>query len=269
MGHADGKRDRTAGTVHQAFLNFLLQAGQFLNLHAKGIEGLLRRVDGKVVCGNEHAGGNQRHNGHETFEQHGTVAYKEHIVFPANHLGRGSGADGGMEAGERAAGDGNKDEGNDRAADNGAAAFNKLSERRHVEVRHDKDDADGQRQNGAHFQEGGEIVSRQQQPDGENGGDEAVNRNQNGHGFLVDIQPAEDFGMGGDHRAGEQAQKKQNHADDGCAQHVALTPDLHVQAHDNGDGNRCRHGVSGPEAVVHGVDNCDGQTVQFWIRTLI
>ncbi len=74
-----------------------------------------RRVDGKVVGRDQDAGGNQGHDGHETFHQHGAVADEKDVPFVADHLGSGAGADDGMETGQGAAGDGDKDKGEDRA----------------------------------------------------------------------------------------------------------------------------------------------------------
>ena len=168
-----------------------------------------------------------------------------------------------MEAGERAAGDGDEDERNHRAADDGAAALGEFGERGHVEVGHDEHDAEGQRADGADLQEGGQVVARQEQhPHGQDRRGEAVHRDQDGHGLLVDVEPAEGFRMGGDVRSGQDAQGKQDHADDGGAEHIALAPDLHVQAHDDGDRDGRGHGVGGPQAVVHGVDHGDGQARQ-------
>ena len=263
VGHAHGEGHGTAGAVHQAFGHFLFQRGQVDDGHAERRELVGRGVDGEVVGGHEHAGGDQGHDRHEAFNEHGAVTDEQHVAFLADHLGRGARADGGVEAGERTAGDGDEDERNHRAADDGAAALGEFGERGHVEVGHDEHDAEGQRADGADLQEGGQVVARQEQhPHGQDRGGEAVHRDQDGHGLLVDVEPAECFRMGGDIRPGQDAQGKQDHADDGGAEHIALAPDLHVQAHDDGDRDGRGHGVGGPQAVVHGVDHGDGQARQ-------
>ena len=249
--------------MHQGFLHSLFKSRKFLYLHAQGIESLRRSIDGEVVRGNEHAGGDQGHNGYKAFQQHGAVAHKKHIAFTADHLGRGARADGRVESGQRAAGYGNEDEGNDRPADDGASSPGKFGEGGHVEVRHHKKDAQSQGEDGAHLEEGGQIVARQeQQPYGQHGGGEAVDRNGDGHGFPVDIQPAEQLGMRRHPGAGKQAQSQKHDPDEGCSQHVSLAPDLHVQSHEDGDGNGRCYGIGRPQTVVHGVDHGNGQPRQ-------
>ena len=56
-----------------------------------------RGVDGEVVGRNQHAGGDQGHDGHEALHQHGAVAHEEDVPFVADHLGRGARADDGVE----------------------------------------------------------------------------------------------------------------------------------------------------------------------------
>ena len=261
--HAHGEGDGAAGAVHQVFRHFLFEGGQVDHGHAESGELVRRGVDGEVVGGHEHAGGDQGHDRDEALNEHGAVADEQDVAFLADHLGRGARADGGVEARERAAGDGDEDERDHRAAHDGAAALGELGERGHVEIGHDEHDAERQRADGADLEEGGQVVAGQeQQPHRQDRGDEAVHRNQDGHGLLVDVQPAEDIGMRRHVGPGQDAQAEQRHADDRRAEHVALAPYLHVQAHDHGDRNGRRHGVGGPQAVVHGVDHRDGQARQ-------
>ena len=163
-----------------------------------------------------------------------------------------------MEARERAAGDRDEDERNDGTAHDRAAAVDEVREGRHLEVRHHEGDANGEGADRADLEEGGEVVARQQQePHGKNGGEEAVDRDEDAHRLAVDVEPAEVFGMGGDPRTGKDAEEEEHDADDRRADHVALAPDLHVEAHQNGDGNRRGDRVGRPERVVHGVDHGD------------
>ena len=245
-------------TGHQTFLNLGFKARKLLHGHAERLELLGGRIDGEVVGGHQHAGGDKGHDGHEAFHQHGAVAHEEHVAFVADHLRGRTRADRGVEARERAAGDRDEDERNDGTAHDRAAAVDEVREGRHLEVRHHEGDADGEGADRADLEEGGEVVARQQQePHGKNGGEEAVDRDEDAHRLAVDVEPAEVFGMGGDPRTGKDAEEEEHDADDRRADHVALAPDLHVEAHQNGDGNRRGDRVGRPERVVHGVDHGD------------
>ncbi len=71
-----------------------------------------------------------------------------------------------MEAGDRAAGDGDKQEREQVAGPYRAGTIDKLGQRRHRQGRAHNQDANRQPHDGADFQEGGEIIARgQQQPD--------------------------------------------------------------------------------------------------------
>ena len=83
--------------------------------HAEFGKGRGRGIDGEVIGRHQHAGGDQGHDGHEAFHQHGAVAHEQDVPFIADHLGGGAGADDGMEAGQGPAGDGDEDKGKDRA----------------------------------------------------------------------------------------------------------------------------------------------------------
>ena len=80
-----------------------------------------------------------------------------------------------MEARYRAAGDGNEQEGKQASRPDRAGSVHELSEGRHPEFGRDEDDADGQADDGADLEEGGQIVARhQEQPDRQHGGNETV-----------------------------------------------------------------------------------------------
>ena len=145
-----------------------------------------RGVDGEIVGRNQHAGGDEGHDGHESFDQHGAVADEQDVPFIADHLGRGAGADDGMESREGAAGDGDEDKGEDRARDDRAAAVDIRGERGHLKVRVDHDDAERQHDDGADLQIGGEIIAgAEQHPDRQDRGDESVDGDDDGNLFLA------------------------------------------------------------------------------------
>ena len=68
-----------------------------------------------------------------------------------------------MEAGDGATSDGDEQEREQCAREYRAGAVDELGQRRHLQVGSDEDDADGQRQDGAYFEEGGEIIARREQ----------------------------------------------------------------------------------------------------------
>ena len=256
--HADGERHRTARTAHQAFLHFRFELWEFLHGHAERRKLFSRRIDREVVGRHEHAGGYERHHGNEAFHQHRAVAHEENVAFVADHLRRRAGADEGMEARKRAAGDRNEDERNHGAAHDRTAARNEVRKGGHLEIRHHEGNADRKRGDRADLEERREIVARQEQePHREHRREEAVDRNKEAHRRTIDVEPAEVFRMSGNPRARKDAEEKKNDADQRCALHVALAPDLHVKAHDDRDRNRRRDRIGRPERVVHRVHDGD------------
>ena len=263
VSHADGERHRAARTVHQVFLNLCFKRREFNNVQTELGKFICRSVNGEVVGRNEHAGGNERHDGHEAFHQHCAVTDEQNILFIVDHLRRRARADSGMEARKRAAGDGDEEERNNRTADDRAAAVDEFRNGRHVERGHHEGDADGQRADRADLQEGGEVVARQQQePHRQNRSEETVSRDDEAHLRLIDVEPSEVLGVRGNPRARKDAEEEQYDAHDGRAAHVALTPNLHVKPHQNGDRNRAEDGVGRPERIVHRVDDSNRKTCQ-------
>ena len=259
--HADGERHRAARTGHQRFLNLRFEVREFDDLHAELRELVGRRVDREVVGRNEHAGGDQGHHGDEAFHEHGAVTDEEHVAFVADHLRGRARADRRVEARERAAGDRDEDERNHRTAHDRAAALDEFREGGHMEFRHHEGDAERERGDRADLEEGREVVAgKEKEPDGENRGDEAVDRDDEAHRLLVDVKPAEVFGMRRNPGTREDAEEEEHHADHARALHVALAPHLHVETHDHGDRDRAEDRVGRPERIVHGVHDRDRKT---------
>ena len=97
-----------------------------------------REVDARV----EHAGRGQRHDRDEGFGEHAAIADQPHVRFLLDHLGRRARGDQRMEAGHRAAGDGDEQEWEQRAGEHRAAAVDEARRRRHRQLRRDVVDAD-------------------------------------------------------------------------------------------------------------------------------
>ncbi len=70
-----------------------------------------------------------------------------------------------METGDRAAGDGNKQEREQVARPNRTGTINKFGQRRHSQRRTHNQNPDRQTDNRTTFQEGREVITRREQPD--------------------------------------------------------------------------------------------------------
>ena len=247
IGHTDGERHRTTRASSQRFLHFGFQHRQVLNLHAEFGKLGCRRIDGKVVGRHKHTGSHQSHHSHETFGKHGTVTHEEHVLFISDHL-RGRTRQG-------TAGNRNEDERDHRTTHDRAAAMDEFGNGRHLELGHHEDDAKSQSKDRTNLEERRQVVARQeQQPHRKNRCKEAVDRDQDRHRLAIDVKEAEILRVRSDPRTGKDAQEKQHHAQKRCTEHVTLAPDLQIQAHDDGDRNRCHNRVGRPQRIVHGVD---------------
>ena len=89
----------------------------------------------KKTPGCKRAGGDQRHDGDETFEQHGAVADRPGVPFARDHLGRGAGGDQRVETGYGAASDGDETEREDFAGEDGAGAIDESREGGKLQLR--------------------------------------------------------------------------------------------------------------------------------------
>jgi len=125
----------------------------------------------------QHASGDQRHDGDEGFHQHPAKADQLNIAFVVDHLGRRARADQRMKARNCAASNGDRHKRPDRALDDRTAAVNEVGQRRHLQHRVHKDDAQRQRANRADFHVGRQVIARgKQKPDRQGGGEEGVDR---------------------------------------------------------------------------------------------
>ncbi|MND47657.1 hypothetical protein D3C80_385550 [compost metagenome] len=172
------------------------------------------------------------------------------------HLGRGAGADQRVEAGHRAAGDGDEEEGEQGALPHRAGAVDELGQRRHLQLGGEDQDADGQTDDGADLEEGRQVVARRQdQPHRQHRGDEAVADQHPG-----DLHAGEGEGRAPDRVRGHLAAEP----DGGQQQHHAHHRDLadaaradiaHVDAHQHRDGDGRHHGEHAPGAFGQGLDH--------------
>jgi len=168
-----------------------------------------------------------------------------------------------MEAGQGAAGDGDEDKGEDLARDDRATAGDVLGDRLHGQGRMDHGDAQGQHDDGADLQVGGEVVTRaEQQPYRQHRGDKTVGGDEQGDLLLAEGEHRRQGRVGRDVRSGGDGEEEQPHADHAGPLHVAGPDLVQVQPHDEGDGEGADHGVGAPRAGEHGVDHGDGEAGQ-------
>src|SRR5690606_26977096 len=125
----------------------------------------------------------------------------------------------------------------------------------HLDVRAHNQDADGQAQDGANLQEGGQVVARrQQQPDRNDRGDEAVGHHGDGQGGARQGEGRTPEGISGNVTAADNGQDQQDHADDRDLAHAARPQVTGVETHEDGDGDGGGDGEGAPRAFGQGLD---------------
>src|SRR6185312_743639 len=135
-GHADGERRGAAGSREERRLPHLVCKRLHL-LHRDGkspardrVHGRCRRtayhthsaVDGEEDAGIEQRRGNHGHDGDERLQHHAAITDETHIRLARDELGRRATRDERVKPGDRAAGDGDEDEGKYLAAEERAMA---------------------------------------------------------------------------------------------------------------------------------------------------
>ena len=128
-------------------------AGRFVTAMPERREHRRRRVDREVVAGVQRARRDERDDADEALHQHRAVADDADVRLLVDHLRRRARRDQRVEAGDRAARDGDEHERKERARHDRAAAAGELRERRHLEHRVDDDHADDEQRDRADLHE--------------------------------------------------------------------------------------------------------------------
>src|SRR6202030_4751898 len=103
------------------------------------------------------------------------IADKTSVALSKDHLRRGAGRDQRMKSADRAARNGNEAEGENLSSEDRACAVDEARERRHQDLRPDKQDPRSKSKNGAGFDERAEIIARREkQPDWQRRSREAI-----------------------------------------------------------------------------------------------
>ena len=155
-----------------------------------------------------------------------------------------------MEAGNRAAGDGDKQEREQAAAPYRPGAIDKFGQRRHRQRRTHDQNPNRQTDDGADFQESREVVARrQQQPDRQYGGDKPVAHQNPGKLYAGVIKPRRP-GRAFRHPAAGDDGEHQHHQTN--PRHFANAPGAqiaNINAHEYRQRDGEGHGVGAPRAV--------------------
>ena len=158
-----------------------------------------------------------------------------------------------MEAGDRAAGDSDKQERKQIAGPHRAGAVNKLGQRRHGQGRaHDKN-AHRQADDGANFQESGEVVARgQQQPHRQHRRYKAVAHQHPGQLHAGEVKPRRPGRALRHPAAGDNGKHQQHQADDRHFADAAGAQIADIDPHKNRQRNGKGDGIGAPRAVGQG-----------------
>ena len=277
VGHAHGQGRGAARARQDRVLAHV--AGQLLQLAGGDVEAPLghggggrdrviaddgdRAVHGEIDGRVQDCGGDQGHDGDETFAQHGAIADQRNLALVLQQLGRGARGDQGVEARHGAAGDGDEQEGEQGAGEDRAGAVDEGGDGRHLQVRTHDQYADGQGDDGPDLQEGRQIVARrQQQPDRNDRGDEAIDHHQDGQGRAGQGEGRAPERVGRHMAAADDGEDQQDDADDRDLANAAGPQIAGVQAHEDGDRDGGGDGEGSPRAFGQGLDHDQGQDGQ-------
>ncbi len=270
LGHADRERGRAAGTVEKRhFADPGGQSGHVLGCDREapprnGGGGLLRQsaddaggaIHRKVDAGLENARGDHSHHGNEAFHQHAAVAHQACLAFLTEHFGRGSRGDERMKARKRAAGNGDETEGEDLAGKNGTGAIHEARKRRHEHGGPNRQDSHGESKDGAKLHECTEGAARsEQQPDGRDGGDEAIDYQHPGKPDGAVREMRGEARRLRDVASTEHRRHYQNKSEDGGFGGPAGPQKTHIDSHQDGDGNGHGDGEKPPGTALQRIYN--------------
>ncbi|MNF62837.1 hypothetical protein D3C84_445230 [compost metagenome] len=213
-----------------------------------------RAVHGEVHARLDHGSGNHGHDRHERFHQHAAVTDVASVGFVIQQLRRGAGGNQRVETRHRATGDGDEQEREQTALPYRAGAVDELGQGRHFQLGHGHQDADGQGDDGADFQEGGEIVTGcQDQPHRQYRRDKTV---ADQHPGDLDTGKAEGLGphrIRGDLPPEPDRAQQQQYADHRDFTNATRADVAHVDAHEHRDRDGRHHRENAPRAFGQGL----------------
>src|SRR5712692_4395258 len=159
-----------------------------------------------------------------------------------------------METADRAARNGDKAEGENLAGKDRACAVDEACERRHQNLRPDKQDAHSKRKNGASLDKRAEIVARREkQPNRQGRRREAVRNNVKGERDTAKREHAGPSGGIGHPLPRNNHKKHQSHAHDRSFEHAAGPDKAKIEPQQQRDGDGHRQCEGGPRRGLEGV----------------
>ena len=154
-----------------------------------------------------------------------------------------------MEAGDRAAGDSDKQEREQRAFPQRTGTVNVLGYRRHFQVRVEDNNAQRQADDNANFQEGRQVVARRQnQPDRQQRRDKRVANQGKGNGGVFKGQRRAPVRVVGNHAAEVNRRYQQDDTNHRYFAYTARAQEAHVDPHKQGDRHGRADGEDAPRA---------------------
>ena len=192
----------------------------------------------------------QRHDGDKGLHQHPAVADKTSLPFICQHLRRGAGRNQRMEARNRPAGNGNKQEWEQVARPHRTGTVNEFGQRRHGQRWTHDQNAHRQADNGTNLQEGRQVVARrQQQPDRQHGGDKAITHQHPGQLYAGKVKVRCPGWAFSHPAAGNNGKHQEYQADNRHLTNATRTQIAQVNAHKDRQRDSERYGVGSPRAV--------------------
>jgi hypothetical protein len=206
------------------------------------------------------AGRDQRHDGDERLHQHAAIADEAGIPLTVDQFWGGAGRDQAVETRDRAAGDGDEQEREQRARPDGPSAVHEPRHRWHLEVWRNEQNAEREGSNRSDLEKGREIVARgQEQPHWQDRGDETVG---NQHPAELCARKGKGGTPGralGDVLA-EHDRQHQEHETNGGNLADGPGPDVTgVEAHEDRNRDRRRDRERAPRALGQGLDDNERQ----------
>ena len=253
VSHAQREGRSSAGAIEQGLLTDVVRERLHLargyreapvcDGRCRGISGrpdhTRRCVDGEKHARLQRAGGDQRHNRHETLEQHGAVAHTGCVAFPGEQFRSGSRGNERVKTGNRAASDGDKAKGEHFAGENGSGAVHEPGQSRELQLRPDKKNPHTQHQHDAKLDECTQIAARrEQQPYRQRARKESVADECGGERHAGVGEPRCARRRLRHNLAAEDAGHNQDETHDGALEHLARPPVPEIQAHYDSDRHR-------------------------------
>ncbi len=216
-------------------------------------------IHGKEYAGLQRAGRYERHDPHEAFEQHRSVADVARVLLARDHLRRGAGGNQGVKTGDGAAGDGDEAEREDLAREDGAGPVDEARQTGQLQLRMNQDHAEAEQQHHAELYKCAEVVARSEQhPYRQRAHQKAVEDDGETEGHAGKGENRRERRRLRDGLAAEDRQDHQPEADERRFQHFSGPPVAEVEAHEQRDRHHGHDGERAPGTVSERIHHHQG-----------